>query len=223
MVAESAELRLVRESLEAVVAPAIVSAVIFEAMAASDGAQDPDAIVALVGGPLRQALRARVGDDADPTIDGILAMLASIPGAPRRASREADITREVVLDARPVVVFVVSSAATFAMQLQASLGAARITAVPVPSLDVLTRQAKLGAPHVVLIDAAEFAAIEPDQLAAALEQLSATTVRAIWGADLPFGGAVLRALVARRAPATPFDRREGIDPLLDLIRSRRAG
>lgn len=223
MVAESAELRLVRESLEAVVAPAIVSAVIFEAMARSEGglSEDPGALQAFVGGPLRDALRARVGDDADPTIDGVLQMIAAIPA--RRPGRELDITRELVLDARPVVVFVVSSAATFAMQLQASLGAARITAVPVPSLDVLTRQAQLGVPHVVLIDAAEFAPIEPDQLAAALEQLSATTVRAIWGADLPFGGAVLRALVARRAPATPFDRREGIDPLLDLIRSRRVG
>lgn len=225
MVPERAELRLVRESLEAVVSPAIVSAVVFEALAAVGGrlSADPGAVAELVDGPLRHALRARLGDDADPVIDDALRIVKSVAGAARPTGRDADVTRPVVLDARPVIVLVVASGTGFAMQLQAALGSARVTTVPVATLDELTVEARGSEPHIVLIDAADFAPIEPDQLAGALEALPGTTVRAIWGADLPYGGAALRALVARRAPATPLDRREGIDPLLDLVRSRRVG
>lgn len=224
MSAERAELRLIRESLESVVAPQVVSSVIFEALSAAGGqiAEGAEGALAFVDGPVRRALQKRLGDDADPIVDELARMLSQIAPAKRPSARELDVTREVYLDARPVIVFVISSSSGFADQLQAALGEQRVTTVLVPSLEHLHRHLQVAAPPIVLVDAAEFAPIEPDDLASALVRLPSTTVRAIWGADLPFGGAVLRALVARKVPATPLDRREGIDPLLDLVRSRRA-
>lgn len=224
MSSERAELRLIRESLESVVAPQVVSSVMFEALSEAGGqiGEGPEGARAFVDGPIRAALQKRLGDDADPIVDDLGRLLSQIAPARPVSGRELDVTREVYLDARPVIVFVISSSSGFADQLQAALGPARVTTVPVPSLEHLHRHLQVAAPPIVLVDAADFAPIEPDDLASALVRLPATTVRAIWGADLPFGGAVLRALVQRKAPATPLDRREGIDPLLDLVRSRRA-
>lgn len=222
------ELRLVRESLEAVVSPTIVSSVIFEALD-EIGGQLPDgadAVRAFADGALRRALARRLGEDAHAIIDDVVAMLATI--APRRAEepparrRDGDVTREVFLGAGPVVVLVVAGATDFGARLLAALGPDRVAPLPTPSLERLDEQVLIAAPPVVLVDAANFASIEPERLADALAALPATTVRAIWGADLPYGAAVLRALVERGASATPFDRREGIEPVLDLVRSRRS-
>lgn len=218
------ELRLIRESLEALVAPAVVSSTLFEALEASGGELAPgrEGASAFVEGPLRDALARRMGADAHPVIDDVLAMLGVLaPSAPVAARRSGETTREVFVDARPVIVLVVSSGETFAGRLQAALGAPRVIPVPAATLERMDEQLRVAVPPIVLVDAANFAAIEPDRLAAFLDKLPATTVRAIWGADLPYGGAVLRAILARGATATPLDRREGIDPLLDLIRSRQ--
>lgn len=232
MSAERPELRLVRESLEAVLAPTAVSSVLFEALETLGGKPpaDADGFRLFVDVPLRGALGRRLGADVDSIVDGVLATLDAMTTAPppragRRAPsrRELDVTREVFLDDRPVTVAVVSSSDEFAVRLQAALGGARVKAVPVPTLTKLGEVTYVATPAIVLVDAADFAAIEPEQLAGALEKLPETTVRAIWGADLPFGASVLRELVARSSPATPFDRREGIEPLLDLVRSRRGG
>ncbi|MDQ3033863.1 MAG: hypothetical protein M3Y87_15710 [Myxococcota bacterium] len=223
------ELRLVRESLEAVVSPAIVSTVIFEALD-EIGGQLPDggeAVRAFADGSLRRVLVGRLGDDAHAIIDDIVAMLSTI--APSRAvaaspprRSDADATREVFIGAGPVIVLVVASTPEFGERLLAALGPDRVAPLPTPSIERMDEQTLMAAPPVVLVDAASFAPIEPERLAASLAALPATTVRAIWGADLPYGAALLRALVERGAPATPLDRREGIEPLLDLIRSRRS-
>ncbi len=220
------ELRMVRESLEAVVAPSIVSTVLFEALEQAGG-QLPtgsEAIRNFADGALRQALVARLGQDAHSICDDVITMLESI--APRSSNpsetrREFEITREVVIDSFPVFVIVIAGTGTLAARLQAALGSNTMTAIPTASLEQLHEHIALAPPQVVLIDAADFANIEPDPLALVLEQLPATTVRGIWGADLPYGAAILRALGARGSPATPLDRREGIAPLLDLVRSRR--
>jgi hypothetical protein len=227
---ERPELRLIRESLEAVVTPSIASTVVFEALEASGGRlpEGPAAARAFTDGPLRAALRRRLGPDADPIVDEVVQTLAALapapspPPPPRSSShRELDDTREIVLDDRPVVV-VVASSDELTSRLRAALGAARIAAVPIRATETLLERVRATVPQVVLIDGADFAPIEPDALAAALEHLPARTVRAIWGVDLPYGALVLRALVDRGAPATPLDRREGIEVVLDLIRARRS-
>jgi hypothetical protein len=217
---------MVRESLEAVVAPSIVSTVIFEALEQAGGQlpTGPEAVRDFANGALRRALVARLGDGAHSICDDVVTMLESIaprPVNPPEVRRDFEVTREVVIDALPVFVIVIAGSGTLAGRLQAALGSNMMTATPTTSLEQLHEHLGIAAPQVVLIDAADFANIEPDPLALVLEQLPATTVRGIWGADLPYGAAILRALAGRGSPATPLDRREGIAPLLDLVRSRR--
>jgi hypothetical protein len=76
-------------------------------------------------------------------------------------------------------------------------------------------------PAIVLVDASDFPSIEPTDLAAAMGK-AGEAVRAIWGADLPYGQGVLAAAQRLGIPTTPLDRREGIAPLMDLVRSRRS-
>ncbi|WP_053234697.1 hypothetical protein [Sandaracinus amylolyticus] len=221
---ERPELRIIRESLEALVAPSMVSSAIFEALEAIGGdlAQGGAAASEFVQGPLRDALARRMGADAHPVIDDVLAMIGAVtPSGPGAVRRGGDVTREVFVDSRPVIVIVVSAGHAFASKLQAALGATRVIPIPAASLERMDEQLRVAAPQMVLVDSADFAPIEPERLALFLEKLPATTVRAIWGADLPYGGAVLRAMITRSIPATPLDRREGIDPVLDLIRSRQ--
>jgi hypothetical protein len=236
MSADRPELRLVRESLEAVVAPTVASSVVFEALEATGGRipEGAEGAIVLVDGALRKALAKRLGEDADAIVDDLVRTLRALapkrpppipsaaPDPRQQRRRDLDVTREVVLDDRPVIVAVVAGNEDFCDRLQASLGAARVTALPAATIDKLGEVINIGAPQIVLIDAADFAAIEPEDLAKLLEALPLSTVRAIWGADLPYGASLLRAMIARKIPATPFDRREGIDPLLDLVRSRRA-
>lgn len=217
------ELRMVRESLEAVVSPSIVSTVLFEALERTGGQlpTGPEAIREFANGALRHALVHRIGANGNAICDDVVAMLLAIAPQPIvDARRDFDITREVVIDDRPVFVVVIAGSGALAGRLQAALGPAMMTAIPTTSMEQLHQHIAVGAPQVVLIDAADFANIEPDTLALVLEQLPATTVRGIWGADLPYGVAIIRALAARGSPVTPLDRREGIAPLLDLVRSR---
>jgi hypothetical protein len=231
---ERPELKLVRESLEAVVAPTVASAVVFEALEANGGRlpEGPAAARAFVDGPLRHALKRRLGENGDPIIDeliGLLATLAPAPAAPSPPSSSApapqsrgrpDTTQKVPSDRRPVTAIIVASSERFAAGLRAALGTARVVVLATHSLEQLIEQVNVAPPAVVVIDAADFPEIEPDTLGSTLEHLPKTAVRAIWGADLPYGTAVLRALLDRSIPATPLDRREGMAPLLDLLRSR---
>jgi hypothetical protein len=44
--------------------------------------------------------------------------------------------------------------------------------------------------------------------------------RAVWGSDLPYGRSVLAAAGHGHPALLGLDRAHGVDPLLDLIRSR---
>src|SRR5687768_12397991 len=116
MTPERPELRLVRESLEAVVAPTIVSSVVFEALEASGGRlpDGTDGARTFVDGPLRSALARRLGDDAHPIVGDLVTMLGNLSQKavaatePKPWRRDLEVTREVFLDDRPVIVAVVA-------------------------------------------------------------------------------------------------------------------
>jgi hypothetical protein len=78
-----------------------------------------------------------------------------------------------------------------------------------------------GAPDVVLVDATDFPPVEPDELATALATGPSTLVRVLWGADLPYGRGVVAAATARGVALIALERAHGVEPLLDLVRSRR--
>ncbi len=188
----------------------------------------PSRILALVDGPLQTQLTERIGADmAESVLDQLRAMLAAIgPTGGRRPrkrpSRHDEPTRSLELSSETLPVYVLSGSRAFCEKLGAALGPHVMT--PVLSSDAATLAERLDQvpPAFVLVDGSDFPAIEPNELCAKLAELPEELVKAIWGADLPYGMSVLAAAQSTGIHFTPFDRREGVEPLMDMIRSRRA-
>ncbi len=229
MAREAPEIRLIRETLEGVVHPTTASTMLFQALQEHGGAipKTYEEILALVEGPLNRQLTERVGADmAESVLDQLRMMLASIGSAGRqprkRPSRHDEPTRSVELSSETLPVFVLSASRTFAEKLSAALGPHIMTTVLATDALMLADRLDQIAPAFVLVDGSDFPAIEPDGLCRKLSGLPDDLVKAIWGADLPYGMSVLASGQSTGVRFTPFDRREGIAPLLDIIRSRRA-
>ncbi len=232
---ERPELRLVREKLESVLAPELATSILFEALSEVSGMPPAsgEATLALVEGPLARVLARRVrGAEGQMIVTELTDLLRQIVGPAQKAPlapmtrakvRELEITLEITLDKGAVGVLVLAGKHDLAMRLEAALGPGRIATRTLSSTAQL--EAHLRSDHfppILLIDSVEFPTIEPVELAKTLQKSPPGTVHAIWGADLAYGSMVLGELVERRVPATPLDRREGIEPFLDLVRSRRA-
>lgn len=226
---EAPEIRLIRETLEGVVHPSTASTLLFQALQEHGGTIPTThaEILALVDGPLARELTERIGDDlADSVLGQLRMMLASVMGSARqprrRPSRHDEPTRNLELSSETLPVFVLSASRSFAEKLSAALGPHVMTAVLATDARMLLDRLDQVPPAFVLVDASDFPAIEPDELCRRLEGLPDDLVKAIWGADLPYGMSVLAAAQGTNVRFTPFDRREGIAPVLDIIRSRRA-
>lgn len=225
---EAPEIRLIRETLEGVLHPSTASTVFFEALQDAGGTLPTEHrdVLALVRGPLKTRLTERVGQaDASAMLGQLEAMLATIAPerAPRkRPSRHDEQTRNLVISDEVLPIFVLSSGRELSEQLKAALGPAVMSAVPAEDQGQLETRLSQIAPAMVLIDAANFPAIEPEILVDLLAPLSPDVVKALWGADLPYGQGVMEAAQRRGVGVTPFDRAEGAAPIIDVIRSRRA-
>jgi len=227
------DIRTVREAMEEVLSPSTTSTLLFEALEAYGGdvPQTHEEVALLVGGALARVLERRLGAPRATNILGrIEGLLESSTvetdpppsldpaGTAPEPFVRGESTATVPTAKRPVSVVIVASGRGFESRMAAALGPKRVAPSSTRDLDdLLGRQA----PSIVLVDAADFAAIEPVDLARALGRLPATTARVVWDADLPYGRSVMQALHAARIVAITFDRNEGIEPLLDLIRSRR--
>lgn len=225
---EAPEIRLIRETVEGVLHPATASVVLFEAMQEANGVpSSPDAVLALVRGPLARRLVERLGEETARTLlEQLELMLRAIgPSAkPRkRPSRHDEPTRNLELSSETLPVFVLASTRAFADKLSAALGPHVMSAVLAADEATLAARLEAVPPAFVLLDASDFPAIEPEALASRLARVAEDVVKGVWGADLPYGMAALAAAQQRGLVLTPFDRREGIEPLMDMIRSRRAG
>lgn len=231
---QHADVRVIREVLEGELSSAQTSAVLFEALDSAEGSipQSGDELRALVHGPLSGALERHVGDDRTREILAAIERRLSLedsdasgtrprsrlPSVPPAAPRD-DATTAVPTAKDPVSVAVVASSESFARRLGVVLGPRRVAPFSVASVDVLWGLD--ASPALVLVDCTDFAPIEADDLSRVLAALPPTTVRVVWGSNLPYGRSLLRALSRDEVPHTPIDRKEGIEPLLDLIRARQ--
>lgn len=224
---EAPEIRLVRETLEGILHPSTASTLFFEAINASGGTLPTNAAEALelVRGPIYKGLVDRVGEaEAQATIAGLERMLVAIRGEVRkRPSRNDEITQNVQLSEESLPVYVLASSPELGTKLRAVVGPKLMSCLHVPDADTLAARLEMVPPGFLLVDGSEFPAIEPSELADALAKLEGHVVKAVWGADLPYGQSLLASAQAAGLQLTPFDRREGIEPLIDVIRSRRAG
>ncbi|MGE0787126.1 MAG: hypothetical protein AB7S26_15740 [Sandaracinaceae bacterium] len=224
---EAPEIRLIRETLEGVLHPSTASTVFFEAISAGGGALPGNAeqALALARGPLKKNLADRLGDDeANTVVTHLEHMLGgSAPQVPRRASRNDEVTQNLHLSDEVLPVYVLAGSARLADQLRAVVGPQAMTPLVIGDPELLRTRVAQIKPGFVLIDGSDFPAIEPSELALTLAKLGGQIVIALWGADLPYGQSVLAEAYEAGCGFTPFDRREGIEPLIDVIRSRRSG
>ncbi|MBX7196401.1 MAG: hypothetical protein K1X94_30385 [Sandaracinaceae bacterium] len=214
------ELRLIRDALEAVLSPELAAATVDEAVRAMPNAlSSPAELVALVNGPLRTALTKRQGSAADDVIDDLLRVLVARTPSPKTSSQ--DITREIMLETAQVFVFVLSSSEALAGELERVLGTQLVATLTYDEPQRVRKAIGFKPPSIVLIDGASFPLIEPSDLPEILGALPPTSVRAVWGTDTPYGAAAVAELTAKRVAFTPLDRREGVTPVVDLVRARR--
>ena len=232
------ELRIVRESLEGVVAPSLQSTVMFEALE-SHGRELPrttEELMKSVRGSLQDALLKRVGHrEAGAVVARIEQLLRTAPTLTPPGgvyfdtrtppsgirNRDRDITTEIATAREPVAVLVISAGGSMVARLHAALGRSRVSGVHANDADRVRSVTSSYAPPIVLVDATDFPAIDPTEVADVLSKLPPTTACGVWGADLPYGRSVVFAMAEAGAPAVAFARGEGVEPMLDLIKSRR--
>ena len=224
MAAEAPEIRLIRETLEGVLHPSTASTLFFVALQESGGAlpQTANEALELVNGPIRRALIEKLGEDGALVADQLGMMLASISRTPRkRPSRHDETTRAIQLSGATLPVFILTANADLVPQLSAALGPEVMSPLLVRDAAMLRDRLAQIAPSFVLIDASDFPAIDPSDLAQTLRPLPSTVVKAVWGAGLPYGQGVMGAAHQLGFSLTPFERSEGTEPMLDIIRSRQ--
>ncbi len=122
--------------------------------------------------------------------------------------------------AAQVPVVVVGASDRFSIRMRSVLGrnVASLRTVGTPD-DV--RVAIAASPFVVIVDATDFAPIEPEELAQIMMAARGDTVHAIWGIDMPYGRSLAAQFNLAGATYVGLTKRDGLDPLLDLVRSRR--
>jgi hypothetical protein len=214
----------IRATLEARFPRQAASSILFEALALHGGPvpQTMEEIRALVNGALARTLSAHVGDgDARTMVHAIETLLEKPPPAMLTPPPETgDRTRTVPTASRPVDVAVIAGGRAFADRLALVLGPRRVA--PRQLSDPRLIASSKEPPAIVVLDATDFTASPPDVIARVLLRLPVTTVRAIWAAELPYGRSLSEVLSRSAVPHSTLHRSEGIEPLLDLIRARRA-
>lgn len=216
--AERDEMVVVRRGLAELLSPEGTVAVILEAQKLARGHDlDPDDAAALLRGPLADALARRVGrNQAEAAIQHLESLLET---ARRGEGMFPDVTRDRASRAEgPLPVLVLASGRTFMRTIEERFG----RFVKVSHATSAARVMRLGrrrAPGVVLIDAADFPSIEAARLAGALERHPPETTVVVWGTGLRYGAAIGEALAAAGVPVVGFDHRDGVEPVLDLLRS----
>ncbi len=237
MAKRSGDVWILREVLERDMSPATVSAVLFEALSSygSDVPSTPDGLRKLATQSLEPALKKRVDDDrATLLMEKVIAALEApadeesdapeiviqtgVPTMPPPSARDADATRAVPTTSSPVHVLVIASGEAFERRLATVLGPQRVAPVSAATVHNIQR---FRTAAIVLVDSTSFPEISPVELADELAGLPDTTAKVIWAADLPYGRSVIRAIEPIGTNVISITRGEGIEPLLDVIRSRR--
>ena len=213
-------MRIVRECLEGVMEPRTATAAILDAMGELGQWGDlaePSRFDRFVAGPLRLAVSARLGSlAAGDVTDRIGAMLRIV------RAREAPATREVPFADGPVRVLLLGGTAQLGVTLRNAIGGARIALAHAADLAAARTMIERLEPELIVIDAADPPQTNVADLLLLLTELPRETGIVVFGSEHPWGSRVLRTRIPSDPNLVPFDRRSGLEPLVDLVRSRRA-
>lgn len=221
-----------RETLEGVVEPGVATSVLFESLSrwGRGVPKGPEQVLELVRGPLRELLERRIGPEAEPALATLIAQLEQIAHGDEDLEVEIDLeepeapdqamTAQMQAVTMPVVVLVVAGYREFATRLAMALGRERVHTITVGDVEELRRTTFSANPQIVVVDAAQPAAIRPADLARALMGLPDRVISFVWGEETSYGRELRVRAEQLEAAMLYLDRTEGIEPLLDLVLSR---
>jgi hypothetical protein len=228
-----AEMMLLREALEGVVAPEVATAVLYDALELA-GRKPPSTVEevrAFVDGALAEAVKRRLGPDDALSIVKHIGGLFSAQGE-EPVSIDVDVdsfgderpaTGQMAVVHDPVPVVVLAASPIFAERLSATLGVERVKSVAARDEASLRRAIATHAPLIVLVDGTDPSSIDPGALRATLSGLPQSALAVIWGSETPWSQSLVPALEADEARFVTLERREGIEPLLDTVLARYRG
>jgi hypothetical protein len=235
------EIVLIREALESFIAPEAATAIIFDALARSPAPpRNLHEARTFVTGPLSDVVGRRVRPDEVTSIirimkdvidsaierDGVdveveLDPLASTPG------ESATDTQQMSTITRPVPVVVLAGSSTFADRLALCLGEDRVYTTTVSSAAALRKALFAQFPMLVVFDATAIGEVQAEAVVEVLRGFPDSVVPVLWAGETPWGERLvnlsLRQTRSRAAALVTLDRREGIEPLCDLVLSRFRG
>jgi hypothetical protein len=223
---------MVREVLEGVVSPTVATALLFEALESS-GQAPPGSVEEMrsfAKGPLNEAVRRRIRDsDASEIRERVDVLLAraldvgsleldvDVDGEDGAATAQMTVVRD------PVPVVVLSARPAFAERLVACLGDDRVETIAVSDEAALSKAVFAHSALVVVLDGVAPAPVDGAALAAALRRLPNGATTILWASETEAGAALRAELDRAGAPVVTLGRADGIEPLLDLVLSRRQG
>lgn len=216
-------LTLIREALEGIVEPRRAATIIFEALEAGRRERLPDdaeGVLAFVRGPLSSIAERRAGHEAArELVERLDAVLAS---ALRPSQLRGPVTVEVQLQGGPLLALMVSRATGLAVRLRTALGGERFGAAVADDVAKIGPMAEFARPGVVIIDAPEPLRTDAASLAAPLAAIAGRPPIVAWGSarEFPWLTSLATELGTRGSQLVTIDRADGIEPLLDLLRSR---
>lgn len=226
-------MRMLREALEGVLSPDLATSLLFDALEPFGSLlpEGNEALLALARGPLHAAITKRVGEsEAAAVLERVEELVARssksqapehpLPDFFAEEDRLATTTRMPVLrDA--MTVLIVAASQSLSLRLEAALGGETVLTYVIATPQSIRQKLRSSdAPYMALLDATDFPQIDVALLADIFVDGAPTLVRAIWGAELPYGRAVATAMHQRGVPPIELKRSDGVESLLDVIRSR---
>lgn len=223
---ESPEFMLVREAVESAFSPSVARDVLDAAREASRGRspRNVSETLAFVDGPLRLALGRQVDEASASTI--IQPLLEMLGGAAHDDFESDPITMEIAPPTDPALVWVISESDETVDAISAAftrMGSRRPSLFRIVNEDVLVEARVLREPSFIVVDAAAFAPIEPEDLAALISAHTIVPTVVVLGRELPYAQSLIEEFRQRGVENVTLDRIEGIAPLVDLVRALGGG
>lgn len=220
------ELMVIREVLEGMLAPDVAAAVLFTALdSLPEEPSSRDGWAGFVGGPLRDALRDRAGEEVAGDLIGRIGLILGSNNAPvtteeRPQRRSQAPTGRYPTTKGPTRTLVVAAGGRLARLLKVALGN---QIVPMVLNDPRRLAAFVDdfAPMLLIVDVTDPARFLPS-LPELSSSLDPEVIAVIWDEGTETGKALTEGFEAAGRRWVWVNRHEGADPIIDLVRASRS-